>query len=399
MNKQKIVHTNFKSKGLDQQPAFIPYGRQWIDEEDIRAVLEVLQSDWLTTGPKVAEFEKILAGFVKAKEAVAVNSGTAALHAAMYAIGIGPGDEVVLPPMTFAATANAVVFQGATPVFADIDPDTLLVDVNAVDNKITSRTKAIVAVDYAGHPCDYDALKTIAAKHGLFLVADACHSLGAEYKGEKVGTLADLTVFSFHPIKHITTGEGGMVVTDNTELAEKMRTFRNHGINTDCRQRADQSTWYYEMEDLGYNYRITDIQCALGISQLPKLFKFLKRRREIAICYNKEFLPLKEIIPLAVRSNVRHAFHLYVVKIDFDGLKIDRNRLFNNFRSEGIGVNVHYIPVHMHPFYKNKFGTSRGLCPAAEKAYEQIVSLPIFPAMTGDDVKRVISVVNKVINT
>jgi len=202
------------------QQSIIPYGHQYIDEGDVQAVLKVLRSDWLTTGPKVAEFEQAFAGFVEAKEAVSVNSGTAALHAAMYALGVGPGDEVILPPMTFVATANAVVFQGGTPVFADVDPDTLLIDPNQVEDKITPLTKAIIAVDYAGQPCDYDALKTVAAKHGLFLVADACHALGAEYKGRKVGTLADLTVFSFHPVKHITTGEGGMITTDDAGLAE-----------------------------------------------------------------------------------------------------------------------------------------------------------------------------------
>jgi perosamine synthetase len=407
----------------------IPYGRQWIDEDDIQAVVEVLRSDWLTTGPKVAEFEQAFAGFAEAKEAVAVNSGTAALHAAMYAVGIGPGDEVILPPMTFVATANAVVFQGGTPVFADVDPDTLLIDPNQVEDKITQNTKAIVAVDYAGHPCDYDALKTVAAKHDLFLVADACHSLGAEYKGRKVGTLADLTVFSFHPVKHITTGEGGMVVTNNTEFAEKMRRFRNHGINTDHRKRADQGTWYYEMEDLGYNYRITDIQCALGLSQLQKLPKFLERRCEIAALYDEALADIPGIEHLGLRADVfpaaqsakrmargawrkadgakrrspcalrsLHSYHLYVVKIDLDGLKIGRNRLFSNFRSEGIGVNVHYIPVHLHPFYMKRFHTKPGLCPVAEEAYEQILSLPMFPGITDEGIERVIKSITESIN-
>jgi perosamine synthetase len=398
LNIRQIAHTNLKLKTPKDHGSFIPYGRQWIDEDDIQAVVEVLRSDWLTTGPKVSEFEQAFTDFVGAEEAVAVNSGTAALHAAMYALGIGPGDEVILPPITFVATANAVVFQGGTPVFADVDPDTLLIDPQKVEDKITPRTKAIVAVDYAGHPCDYDALKTVAAKHGLFLVADACHSLGAEYKGRKVGTLADLTVFSFHPVKHITTGEGGMVVTNNTEFAEKMRRFRNHGINTDHRKRADQGTWYYEMEDLGYNYRITDIQCALGLSQLQKLPKFLEQRRKTAARYSEAFAHIKETTSLAVRSDVLHAFHLYVIKVDLAGLKIGRNRLFSNFRSEGIGVNVHYIPVHLHPFYMKRFHTKPGLCPVAEEAYEQILSLPMFPGITDEGIERVIKSITESIN-
>ncbi|MCP4566239.1 MAG: aminotransferase class I/II-fold pyridoxal phosphate-dependent enzyme, partial [FCB group bacterium] len=246
----------------------IPYGRQSIDEEDIQSVVEVLRSDWLTTGPKVDAFEHALADYVGAEYGVAVSSGTAALHCAMYALGIGPGDEVILPPMTFAATANCVVFLGGTPVFADVQPDTLLIDPVAVEKKITKRTRAIIAVDYAGQPCDYDSLRDIANSHGLSLIADGCHALGAVYKGHRVGSLADMTVFSFHPVKHITTGEGGMITTNDPKFAGRMRRFRNHGIDTDFRQREQQGSWYYEMVDLGYNYRITDMQCALGLSQL-----------------------------------------------------------------------------------------------------------------------------------
>ena len=420
-----------------QQP-FIPYGRQQIDEDDIQAVVEVLRSDWLTTGPKVAEFEQAVASFVGANEAVAVNSGTAALHAAMYAIGIGPEDEVILPPMTFVATANAVVFQGGIPVFADVDPDTLLIDPNEVEEKITAKTKAIIAVDYAGQPCDYDALRDIADRHDLILVADACHALGAEYKRKKVGTLADLTVFSFHPVKHITTGEGGMVTTDNPEFAERIRMFRNHGItrNPDKFAQANGKPqnsvlhapcampFYYEMQDLGYNYRITDFQCALGISQLQKLPNFLERRREIAVLYDKALADIPGIESLGLRADVQtasqsaerraqsqgkegtpsdstpcslHAYHLYVVKIDFKTLGTDRVALFTNLREKGIAVNVHYIPVHLHPFYRDNFNARPGLCPNAEAAYEQIISIPMFPGMTDEDVEKVVNVIQQVI--
>lgn len=372
----------------------IRYGHQWIGEADIRAVVDVLRSDWLTTGPKVSEFEQAVADYVGAEYAVAVNSGTAALHAAMYAVGVGPGDEVILPPMTFVATANCVIYQGATPVFADVEPDTLLVNPAEVKSKITERTKAIIAVDYAGQPCDYKALRKIAERHDLILIADACHSIGAQFNGRNVGTLADLSVFSFHPVKHITTGEGGMIVTNETRFVERMRRFRNHGISTDSQQRADQGTWYYEMEDLGYNYRITDFQCALGISQLQNLPAFLERRRQIAAQYNEFFSRLQELEPLGLRDGVLHAYHLYVVKMKHPGLSLGRAEFFRKMREKNVNVNVHYIPVHLQPFYRKHLNTHPGLCSAAEKAYERILSLPIFPAMKTAEVQRVITATN-----
>lgn len=378
------------------RPVMLPYGRQWIDEDDIAAVVGVLRSDWLTTGPKVGEFERTFADFVGAKYAVAVNSGTAALHAAIYALGIGPGDEVIVPAMTFAATANCVVFQGGTPVFADVDPEALLIDPASVESRITSKTKAIIAVDYAGQPCDYDALTGIAGKHNLALVADACHSLGARYKERPVGSLVLLNAFSFHPVKHITTGEGGMITTDDTGLAECMRTFRNHGITTDHRQRDVQCSWFYEMVDLGYNYRLTDFQCALGISQLQKLHLWIERRQAIAARYDRE-LTNEYIKPLKKESDVLHAYHLYVIQLQLKNLKADRAVIFKELREVGVGVNVHYIPVHLHPFYNRRFHTGPGLCPVAERVYEQIISLPMFPGLTEKDVKSVIERVTKVI--
>jgi perosamine synthetase len=419
----------------------IPYGRQTIDEDDIKAVVDVLRSDWLTTGPKVAEFEQAVADYVGAKYAVAVSSGTAALHAAMYAIGIKPGDEVIVSPITFAATANCVVYQGGTPVFADVDPGTLLLDPAKVEEKITEKTKAIIGVDYAGHPCDWERLRDIADRYRLRLVADGCHALGAEYKDRKVGSLADMTIFSFHPVKHITTGEGGMITTDDPELAGRMRLFRTHGItrdpkcfsspSSDLRPQTSDFSWFYEMTDLGYNYRITDFQCALGISQLRKLPKFLERRREIAALYDEGLADMPGIKALGLRSDVlpasqsvkrqaqsegkegspsdstlcstlyalrsTHAYHLYVVRVDSGALGIDRTSLFTNLREKGIGVNVHYIPVHLHPFYRGKFHTGTGLCPVAEAAYKQIISLPIFPCMTDIDVENVIVAVLEVL--
>jgi UDP-4-amino-4,6-dideoxy-N-acetyl-beta-L-altrosamine transaminase len=363
---------------------FIPYGRQLIDEEDIASVCSVLRSNYLTTGPKVEEFEQAVFSYVGAKHGIAVSSGTAALHCAMYALGIGPGDEVIVPPMTFAATANCVCFMGATPVFADVDQDTLLIDPDQVEAKITLKTKAIIGVDYAGQPCAWDRLRNIADKHSLALVADSCHAIGATYKGRKVGILADMTIFSFHPVKHITTGEGGMIVTDNKDYAQKMRLFRNHGITSDTRQREKTGDWFYEMVDLGYNYRITDIQCALGLSQLERLPKWIKRRKEIATEYDRFFAGNLLARPLGTRQDVIHAYHLYVVRI------ASRDEVFVEMRNKGIGVNVHYVPVHLHPYYEKNFGYKKGLCPVAEDAYGELITLPLHHGMTEEDVKRVI---------
>ena len=372
---------------------FIPYGKQSIDKSDIDAVIEVLQSDFITTGPKISEFEKAVCDFTGAKFAVAVSSGTAALHCAMFAAGIKAGDEVIVTPMTFVASSNAILYCGGTPVFADVIPGSLLIDPMEVKKKITSRTKAVIAVDYAGQPCDYDALNALCLKHGLLLISDACHSIGSKYSGRKTGTLADITVFSFHPVKHITTGEGGMVLTDNSEFAGKMKMFRGHGISTDYRQREEKGSWFYEMTELGYNYRITDFQCALGISQLKKLPGWITLRQKIASQYDDAFKDNHSIISITRSPNVSHAYHLYVVKIETG----DRNRIFTELRNAGIGVNVHYIPVHLHPYYRKTFGTAEGLCPAAEKAFTQIISLPMFPGLKNEDLEYVINTVKELL--
>jgi len=381
-------------KKRESEP-FLPYGRQSVDEEDIAAVCSVLGSEWLTTGPMVDAFERRVAALAGVAHGVAVSSGTAALHGAMNALEIGAGDEVIVPSMTFAATANAVVYQGGTPVFADVESDTLLIDPESVSRCISARTRAIVAMDYAGQPCNYDRLKAIARDNGLYLVADACHSLGAGYKGCPAGSLADMSIFSFHPVKHITTGEGGMVLTDDLSSARKMRSFRNHGIDADSHARCETGTWYYEISDLGFNYRMTDIQCALGISQLKKLDAWIERRQSIAGMYDDYFRSVPDISPLALRSGIVHAYHLYVLRLETENPRQDRLTLFNNLRSRGIGVNVHYIPVHFHPFYRRMFHTREGLCPVAEDAYERILSIPIFPEMTDHDVKRVCTAVKQ----
>lgn len=376
----------------------IPYGRQKIDEEDIQAVVDVLRSEWLTTGPKVDEFENDVANYVGTQYAVAVSSGTSALHTAMYALDIGPTDEVIVPSISFAATANCIVYQGGVPVFADVLPENLLIDPACIEQKITNKTKAVIAVDYAGHPCDYDRLKKICDRYNLAFIADSCHALGAEYKGRKIGSLADMTVFSFHPVKHITTGEGGIITCNNKEYYNRMKLFRNHGISADARMREKTGTWFYEMVDLGYNYRISDIQCALGISQLKKLPEFLKRRREIAESYDKSFSDSAVIHPLKVQPNVGHAYHLYVISIDFDQIGISRQDVFKSLRERGIGVNVHYIPIHLHPFYKKTYQTFEGECPVAEYSYQKILSLPIYPGLNSSDVHDIIESLEKMID-
>ena len=369
--------------------AFLPYGRQRIEDEDIAAVVEALRAAYLTTGPRVAAFERAFAAFCGAKEAVAVNSGTAALHAAMRAIGVKPGDEVIVPAITFAASANAVVYEGGTPVFVDVEPDTLLIDATAVAQKITPRTRAIVAVDYAGQPADYAALRMLARTHGLYLIADACHAPGGHFQGRPVGTLGDISCFSFHPVKHLTTCEGGMCVTDDAALATHMRRFRNHGIDSDHARREQAGTFRYDMVELGYNYRLPDVQCALGLAQLRRLPTWLQERRKIAALYAQAFASVPYVQPLGLRKDREHAWHLYVVRL---AEHLDRDRAFSDLRAQGIGANVHYTPVHLLSFYRER-GFGPGQCPAAEHEATRVLTLPMFVGMEERDVGRVVDAV------
>jgi perosamine synthetase len=392
--------------GTPVRDKWLPYGRQSLDEDDIQAVVEVLKSDWLTTGPKVGEFEEAFAAWVDAKFAVSFSSGTAALHGAAFAAGLGPGDEVITTPLTFCATANCVLYQGATPVFADVCEDTLNLDPQEVSRKVSSRTKAIIAVDYAGHPAALDELRGIAQNEvvkkqdakgqGALLIEDACHALGAEYGGKRVGSLADMTVFSFHPVKHLTTGEGGVVTTNDARLADTLRRFRNHGISSGARERQESGQWFYEMDMLGFNYRLTDFACALGLSQLGKLEANLARRREIAADYAREFRDLPMLVP-GVRQGVAPAWHLYPIRLKLESLSAGRGEIFRALRAENIGVNVHYIPVHQHPYYRERFPSNRGAFPIAERAYEQLISLPMFHSMTAKDIGDVVRAVHKVL--
>ncbi|MGA2414799.1 MAG: UDP-4-amino-4,6-dideoxy-N-acetyl-beta-L-altrosamine transaminase [Candidatus Sulfotelmatobacter sp.] len=382
--------------GTPVRQTLLPYGRQSIDEDDIEAVVEVLRSDWLTTGPKVAEFEEAFAARVQAQYAVSFSSGTAGLHGAAFAAGLKPGDEAITSPMTFAATANGVLYQGATPVFADLRADTLNLDPDEVKARMTRRTRALIPVDYAGHPAEMDVILELAARHGLVVIEDACHALGAEYRGRSTGSIADMTVFSFHAVKHLATGEGGMVTTGLADYAEKLRQFRNHGISSDARQRQRDGQWHYEMLALGYNYRLTDLACALGLSQLKKLDANLRRRREIAARYSAEFSSLPEVIVPVVRDGVNPAWHLYPIRLRPEKMSADRAQVFRALRAENIGVNVHYIPVHLHPYYRDRFAYRGGEYPVAEDAYERLISLPMFHGMNDQDVDDVVAAVKKV---
>lgn len=364
----------------------IPYGRQTIEDDDINAVMEVLKSDYLTTGPKIAEFEKSVADYVGAKYAVAISNGTSALHAACFAAGIGLGDEVITTPITFAASSNCVLYCGGTPVFADIDPKTYNIDPDDIRKKITDKTKAIIAVHLAGQPCDMDEIHKIAKENNLIVIEDGAHALGSVYKGKKVGSLSDMTTFSFHPVKPITTGEGGMIVTDNEEFYKKMVLFRSHGITRDkTMMTRNDGPWFYQQFDLGFNYRITDIQCALGCSQMKKLDRFLAKRKEIVLRYNEAFADCENIVTPYQLPETESGWHLYIVQVK----NCDRKQIFEALRDKGIGVNVHYIPVYMHPYYQ-EHGYKDVHCKNAEEVYSHIISLPLYPGLTEEQQSYVI---------
>jgi perosamine synthetase len=383
--------------GSSVRENLLPYGKQFVDQKDVQSVIEVLQSDWLTTGPTVLEFENQFARQVGANHGVAVNSGTAGLHCAVHAAGIGPGDEVITSPITFMATANCIRYQGAKVVFADVEPDTLNIDPEKIKDCLSPKTKAIIAVDFTGLPGNLDVICGIAKKNNLVFIEDAAHALGAIYKNRPVGSIADMTIFSLHPVKNITTGEGGLVVTDNLDFLERLRRFRNHGIMQDHYQRTKQGTWTYDMEEVGYNYRLPELNSVLGISQLQKLPKLLKRREQIANRYNDAFSNIPQVTPPAGQPNCRSAWHLYVIKLNLDTLKADRNEVFRALRAENIGVNVHYVPVPWLTYYQ-KLGYKKGSWPIAESIYSRLISLPIWPGMTDDDVKDVILAVEKVLS-
>jgi perosamine synthetase len=382
--------------GVPVRASMLPYARQTVDEVDVHAVTEALQSDWLTSGPAVDAFERAVASRVEARHAVAVSSGTAALHAAVFAAGIGEGDEVVTSPLTFAASANAVLYQRGRPVFADIRSDTLALDPVDVAAKLTGRTRAVLPVDFAGQPCDIDEILDLALVKHLVVIEDAAHALGAAHRDRPVGSLADLTTFSFHPAKLITTGEGGMVTTNHDDLATRLRRFRNHGLSMDFRERAVRSVPYSPMVDLGYNYRLPDLLCALGLSQLTRLEQLLKRRSEVAERYTAALAEVEEVTVSRVATDVRHAWHIFPILLDLDRLRSDRDTILAALRAENIGAAVHYVPAYWHPYYQ-ALGYRHGLCPLAEAIYARILTLPIFPAMTERDVEDVLTALRKVL--
>lgn len=362
---------------------FIPYGRQWIDEDDIETVVATLRSDFLTTGPLVQQFEQALAQATGAPHAVVLNSGTSALHAAYAAAGLGPNLELITSPLTFAATANAALYLGAQVRFVDIESDTGNLDASLLKDALSERTRVIAPVDYAGHPAEYDAFNELSRRYGCLIVADAAHSLGATYRGQRVGTLAHMTATSFHPVKPVTTAEGGAVFTEREDFAEKIRRFRTHGIH---RSDDPEEPWRSDMVELGYNYRLTDVQCALGLSQLRKLQWFIARRRAIAEKYLEALSDVDGLQLPAQRNYVQPGWHLFVVRVPEAKYRLP---FFRRLRDLGLGVQVHYVPVYWHPYYQ-RLGYKRGLCPNAEDFYERAVSLPIFPKMTDDDVEFVI---------
>jgi len=390
--------------------SYIPYGHQSIDESDIAAVVDILKSEWLTQGPVVAEFEEAVARRTGAKYAVAVSSGTAALHCACFAAGVGSGDEIITAPITFAASGNCARYLGADVQFVDVHPDSYCLDPARLEAAINGRTRAIIPVDFTGRPCDIDAINAIAARHGITVIEDAAHSFGATYKSQTVGALADMTIFSFHPVKLITTGEGGMIVTNDDELAVKLRMFRSHGTTkgeftplAEPEQGADndnqyrngprrgsKARWYYEMQLLGFNYRISDFQCALGLNQLGKMDHFLERRRLIAERYNKAFNGHALIRTPQATGNWESAWHLYVVNLNLKHMVRTRRQVFEELRERNIGVHVHYIPLHLHPYYRETYGYKRGDFPVSEAYYDTALTLPLYPGLNDAEFERVV---------
>lgn len=385
--------------GIPVRSKKIFYGRQWVDEADIEAVSEVLKSDYLTCGPQVTNMEKALCDYTGAKYAVAVSNGTAALHCACIAAGVGPGDEVITTPITFAASANCALYCGARPVFADINPETYNIDPKSIRKAITNRTKAVVAVDFTGQVVEYEVIRKICDEYGLVFIEDAAHSIGTKYNGKKVGSLADMTTFSFHPVKTITGGEGGAILTNNDDYYQKMVLAHAHGITHDeklMEEAPHEGPWYYEEISMGYNFRITDIQAALIVSQMKKLDKFIARRKEIVKAYNDAFSSMSEIFVQKEIPQSDTCRHLYIIQLCLDKLNCTRREFFDALSAENVQCQIHYVPVYWFPYYKH-LGYERGLCPNAEKMYEGIMSLPLFPKMSNQDVEDVIKAVKKVV--
>ncbi len=375
----------------------IPFHKTYITDEEINEVVDSIKSGWITMGPKTVKFEEEFKNYVGTKHSIAVNSCTAALHLALKAINLKQEDEVIIPNMTFTATGEVVCYFNAKPVIIDIDKDTHNMDVSKIEKAITKKTRAIIPVHYAGQPCDMDEILNIAKKYNLNVIEDAAHSLPAWYKNKKIGTIGDMTCFSFYATKTLATGEGGMITTENNEWAENMKMMRLHGISKDAWKRyTGEGSWYYEVVEAGYKYNLTDIQSALGVAQLKKVEWMWEKRKNIAEKYTDAFNKSELITPPFVKSNRISAWHLYVIKLNLEALSIDRAKFIEEIKTKGIGTSVHFIPLHKHPFYKNTFGYKSEDFPASEWIYERVISLPIYPGMTDEEVNRVIEAVMKV---
>ena len=385
--------------GKPVRSSFLPPFRHSIGEEEINEVVDTLKSDWVTTGPKTFNFEDIFSKKVDSKYAIAVSSCTAALHLAIVALGIGEGDEVITTPFTFAATAEVVENEKAKPVFVDVEKDTYNIDPARIEEKITDKTRAIIVVHYAGHACEMDRIMDIAKKNDLYVIEDAAHAIGSKYNNKSIGSIGDVTCFSFYATKNITTAEGGMITTNNEELADKMRILSLHGISKDAWKRySSEGSWYYEILYSGYKYNMSDLQASIGIHQIGKLDQMQKRREEIADKYNKSFAEIPQLTTPTVKNYATNAWHLYPVQVNDDLLSINRNEFIEALKAENIGTSVHFIPLHLHPYYKEKYGFKGSSFPNAESLYNHEISLPIYPKMADEDVDDVISAVKKIIN-
>lgn len=385
--------------GIPVREKFLSFSKPLIEEDDIKSVEQTLRSGWLTTGPRVKEFEEKVSSYIGSKYAVALNSGTAALHLSLLASGIGAGDEVITTPYTFCSTGNVIFEVGARPVFVDINPRTFNIDVSQIEDKITCKTKAIMPVHFAGQPCEMDEILSIARKHKLTVIEDAAHAFGAKYKGRKIGTIGDLTSFSFYPTKNLVTGEGGIVTGDDLEKIRKIRMLSLHGMNRDAWKRyTSEGSWYYEVIDLGYKYNMPDIQASLGISQLKKFEMLQSRRKKIVEIYNKGLKEIEQIEVPYVKNDIVHAWHIYVIKLKLNALKINRSQFIDALKAENIGASVHFIPLHLFPYYRKKLGFEKGSFPNAEYVYERVTSLPLSPAMSKKDAADVVEAVTKIVN-
>jgi dTDP-4-amino-4,6-dideoxygalactose transaminase len=381
-----------------QAESFIHFHRPWLGEEEEKEVIETLRSGWLTTGARTHEFERRFAEYIGCKHAIGLNSCTAGLHLALSALDLGPGDEVITTPITFAASANVIIHQGAKPVFVDVESDTLEIDADKIEEQITEKTRAILPVHLYGHPCDMEAIQRLSQKYRLAVIEDAAHAVGTEYHGKKVGSIGDATSFSFYATKNITTGEGGMLTTDRDDLAEKIRILSLHGITADAWMRHGEGEYvHYDVLYPGYKYNMFDIQAALGIHQLGKIEFFWQRRKQIVEIYNRGFKEVPEIKLLAERDDVKHAHHLFPIIVRTEDLTVDRDAILKSLADSGIGVGVHFRALHLMSFYRQTFGSKRGDFPNAEYASDRLISLPLYPKMSEQDVERVIAAVKNCI--